>query len=127
MLKRAEMSLNKTAVAGCAGALLLGCQSTPTESPNAAADPNLLGFLDRQPVTRSDVLVQLGAPSAMFEESRVLTYRIAQTRHGFSVANKKYPSDGWKGVSYCLVLAFDETGALRQHTLIGVRTPPDAY
>jgi hypothetical protein len=118
--------INRSAIVMCAVALLVGCQSTASVSPNVSADPNLLAFLDRQPVTQADVLSHLGAPSATFEESKVLTYRMAQSGNGFSIV-RQATGNGWKGVNYDLVLAFDDAGTLRQRALIEIRRPSDAH
>jgi hypothetical protein len=118
--------INWSAIVICAVALVVGCQSTASVSPNVSADPNLLAFLDRQPVTQADVLSHLGAPSATFEESKVLTYRMAQSGNGFSIV-RQATWNGWKGVSYDLGLAFDDAGTLRQRALIEIRRPSDAH
>jgi hypothetical protein len=121
-----EILISRSAIVMCTVALVVGCQSTASVSPNLAGDPNLLAFLDRQPVTQADVSSHLGAPSATFEESKVLTCRIAQSGNGFSVIRQ--PTwNGWKGVRYDLVLAFDDAGTLRQRAFIEIRRPSDEH
>jgi hypothetical protein len=93
--------------------LLVGCASTP------AGTKDLLTFLDRSDVTRDDVYQHLGEPSAVFDASHVVTYRLTQTSAGLSVAHRA----DWKGVTHDLVLVFDDKGVLQKHNLVSVRAP----
>jgi hypothetical protein len=96
--------------------MVVACATTSPVSP----DPNLLGFLDRPPVTRADVVKVLGPPSAVFERDNVLSYRLRENKTGYSLVP---PNGGWEGVNYDLVLAFGADGELRQHNLVVIRAP----
>jgi hypothetical protein len=82
-------------------------------------------FLDANRVTREDVYAQLGAPHATFEGEHVITYRLGQSKEDyFVVRQEKHKEDvNWEGVSDDLVLAFDDEGVLRQHSLVPIRAP----
>ena len=95
------------------------CATTSSSPP----DPNLLAFLDHGRVLRADVTRLLGTPSAVFEADHVLTYRLSESKAGYSLAPQ---SDGWAGVKYDLVLVFDADGELQQHALVAIR-PPAAH
>jgi len=97
--------------------------------PRVRPDANLLAFLDGEHVTRSDVVAHLGAPRASFERGHVTAYRLGQNKDGYFVVpapKKKTPEFDWRGVDYDLMLLFDDDNLLRQHNLIGVRSPSNA-
>jgi hypothetical protein len=93
---------------------LAGCATTPR------GNPDLLAFLDHEPVSKTEVLAHLGEPSEPFDADGVLTYRLTGGKDGLSV-QRSNPKSGWEGVSYDLVLAFDASGILQRHTLVAVR------
>jgi hypothetical protein len=93
---------------------LAGCATT------SSGNKDLLAFLGREPVNKSEVLAHLGEPNEAFEVDRVLTYRLTSDRGGFSVRHKD-KADGWEDVSYDLVLVFDANGTLQRHNLVAVR------
>jgi hypothetical protein len=93
---------------------LAGCATT------SIGNPDLLAFLAREPVNKSEVLAHLGEPNEAFEVDRVLTYRLTSDRGGFSV-RRNDKAEGWEGVSYDLVLVFDANDSLQRHSLVAVR------
>jgi hypothetical protein len=104
----------------CAPLLLLvlhGCATT------SAGKPDLLAFLGHEPVNKEAVLAHLGGPNATFEGERVLTYRLESDKGGFAVQRNNPKVEGWEGVSYDLVLVFDDNGLLQRHNLVAVRPP----
>jgi len=95
---------------------IVSCASVPI-----IGKKDLLGFLQVGQTTREDVYFHLGDPSAQYEEgSRIVTYRIGEDEGGlFPVARRR----NWTGVRYSLVIAFDETGVLRRHSLVPIDSP----
>jgi hypothetical protein len=102
-------------LAGCVIGLA-GCTSTP---PSRSVD---LKFLEHAPVTREQVAGQLGPASDSFEADRVLTYRLRQSNADYYIVALT-KNQGWEGVNYDLVLAFDESGVLSQHRMVPIRVP----
>ncbi len=99
-------------------ALLAGCASVPHKVD--------LDFLEQPSVTRDQVESQWGPPSATFEDDLVLSYRLSQKKTGYVLAQQcQYCK--WKGVSNDLILAFDDTGILKQHRLIPMLAPNEAH
>ena len=114
-------------------AVLFICAGRPASAsdapPRVRPDANLLAFLDGEHVTRTDVVARLGAPRASFERGHVTAYRLGQNKDGYFVVpapKKKTPEFDWRGVDYDLMLLFDDDDLLRQHNLIGVRSPSNA-
>jgi hypothetical protein len=105
-------------VAGCLLALG-GCAT----SPRAVS----LDFLENQPVTRTQVVDQLGPPNSSFEADFVLTYWLRQSKADYFVMPRTTHNLGWDGINYDLVLAFDDTGILQQHRLVLIRPPEHAH
>jgi hypothetical protein len=94
---------------------LAGCATT------SGGNPNLLAFLERDPVAKTEVLAHLGEPSEAFEGGQVFTYRLTGGKDGLAVQRNGSKAIGWEGVSYDLVLAFDANGTLQRHNLVAVR------
>ena len=90
-------------LAGCAG------------QPQGHAD--LLDFLRDGSTTRVQVELRLGEPSAQFEASRVLAYRLAKDQGGYLLMRRR---EDWANVQYDLMLLFDADGVLQQHSLVEV-------
>lgn len=87
-----------TAVAGC---------STVPEPSLAEMEAKHLGFLKINETTREDVLTRLGTPSSVFENERILTYRLQlHPKYGFI--------NGIKWHHYGLIVVFDENGRLEK-------------
>ena len=89
---------------------------------------DLLAFLQVGQTSRQDVYSHLRDPSAIYEDSRIVTYRIGEDEAGlFVVAPSKQimaePRKDWTGVRYNLVLAFDDKGVLRRQSLVQIRSP----
>lgn len=95
-------------VAGCATPAIPG------------ARPDLLAFLSPGQTTREEVILQLGQPSAAFEQEHILTYRIGEhPSQGLYVVSPKAMLP-WQQVKYSLVLVFDTRGTLQKESRVPV-------
>jgi hypothetical protein len=99
---------------------LCACASQPQTHP--WADANLLAFLADTHVTRTEVTARLGDPHAIFENGRIVAYRLGHNNEGYFVvpAAQKQTQLDWQGVDYDLMLAFDDAGILREHSIIAL-------
>ena len=88
-----------------------GCVSIP------AGNKGFLDFLARESISRSEVIAEIGEPSATFEQGRVLTYRLSRGKAGYYVNS----GSSWEGVECDLVLVFDDENVLQQHNLVAIR------
>ena len=95
-------------------AFLAGCASAPV------GQGNLLEFIQDGQTTKEDVLLKLGEPNAMFENARILTYRLSKDEKGWVLLG---PTKGWGEAFVNLVLVFDSQGVLRRHSQVKVRSP----
>lgn len=93
---------------------LAACSTTPE------GRGDLLDFISDGSTRKQEVHTRLGAPSAQYESSRILAYRIGKGASGYYVSA---PAKGWLGVQYSLIMVFDDDGVLRRHSLVEVRTP----
>jgi len=82
---------------------------------------DLLDFLSDGVTRREDVMLKLGEPSAQYEASRILTYRLGKDDTGYFPASG--PRSDWSATPYSLVLVFDSAGVLARHSLVGVHVP----
>jgi hypothetical protein len=80
----------------------------------------LLDFLADGMTRREEVLAKLGPPSARFEDSRILAYRLASDDGGYLLATS---SGSWAGTDFNLMLVFDRDDVLQRHSLIQIRVP----
>lgn len=92
--------------------LLSGCATPPQ------GNVRLLDFLQDGQTTREAVYLQLGEPSGVYENGRILAYRLAEDEGGYLLLLKSGP--GWTGM-YSLVLSFSAEGTLLRHSLVRVR------
>lgn len=86
---------------------------------------DLLTFLVDGKTARQEVFLQLGQPSARFENERILTYRLGyeSKNSGYYVLEREVTYEGWpawKAANFSLVLVFDEGGVLKRHSLVRV-------
>lgn len=105
LLQRAILLLALAGFFGCA---------TPPQG-----NARLLDFLQDGKTAREAVYLQLGEPSGVYENGRILTYRLAEDTGGYLLLA---PRGEWRGM-YSLVLSFDERGTLARHSLVRVRSP----
>jgi hypothetical protein len=107
-----------TRLARSASALVLvllgACATTPV------GQPDLLTFVEDGRTTREQVFLALGEPSATYEDGRILTFRLARDEGGYFLVEK---APGFRSVKYSLVLAFDDAGLLRRHSLVAIKAP----
>ena len=81
---------------------------------------DLLDFLVDGATRRQEVLARLGPPSAHFESSRILAYRLASSDGGYLLAAS---GGSWAGTHFNLMLVFDPDGVLQRHSLVQIRAP----
>jgi hypothetical protein len=97
------------------GFLLSGTAGCSTPAPRGQA--SLLDFIKDGSTTKQEIRQRLGEPGASYVQDRVLTYRLSRDAGGYyALANK---SD-WTGVCSNLVLAFNDDGLLRRHSLVQI-------
>ena len=89
-------------------ALLTGCANAPNVTV-AEAERKYLDYLKAGQTTREEVISRLGAPAAVFENERILTYWLRLT------AERGFVNSGG---TYGLTLVFDRTGRLEKHKLL---------
>jgi hypothetical protein len=100
-------------------ALLAGCASSP------ALKHDSLSFLESGHVTQDEVRAHLGDSVVTFEHGHVFAYRLRRIPDGYEVVART-SKPGWEGVDYDLVLAFDDGGVLRDHSLVAIHAAPTA-
>src|ERR1051325_5888960 len=87
-------------LSGCCAA---GPHPTPATDAEIAQGP--LAFLRDGSTTKEEVILQLGAPAAVFESERILTYRLRHTREQgmrvMAVTPQSYET--WDAVQHSLV------------------------
>ena len=93
--------------------VLAACSTPPV------GHKDLLDFLSDGLTRREDVLLKLGEPSARFEESRIVTYRLGKDDGGYFPAGG--PRSDWSAAPYSLVLVFDSNGILTRHSVVEVQ------
>ncbi len=91
---------------------VVGCATTPV------GNRQLLSFLQDGVTTQEEIYLQLAEPSATFEGGRILTYRLDEDSSGYVLS--KRVGRGFTG-KYSLVLAIDEKGVLRRHSLVRIK------
>lgn len=99
---------------------LVGCVSPPQ------GRTDLLDFLNIGKTTREEVILNLGQPSASFEQDRILTYRIGTSGNkAYYIVGPKVliptTAASWDNVSYSLVILFDDNGRLRKYQMVDVQ------
>lgn len=97
-----------------AAVFLAACVSAPI------GQGGLLDFIQDGQTTKEDVLLRLGEPNALYEDARILTYRLSQDEKGWILLG---PTKGWSEAFVNLVLVFDSQGVLRRHSQVKVRSP----
>lgn len=100
--------------------ILLALALAGCATPDRAARPDLLTFLEPGRTHREDVLLKLGQPSAAFEQERIITYRIGETARHDQFIVTPGTVYRWQKVRYSLVLVFDGGGILRKQALVCV-------
>lgn len=93
----------------------LGCAS-----PAPIGRDDLLDFLKEGVTTREDTMLRLGEPSALYEEARILTYRLSRDEKGWVLRDN---TKNWYGVFVNLVLVFDNQGVLMRHSRVQIHSP----
>jgi hypothetical protein len=101
----------------CVLVLLLGVVACAAP-PRGRKD--LLDFLTDGVTRREEVLATLGPPSARFEDSRILAYRLTKGDGGYLISAI---GGTWTDIDVNLMLAFDRDGVLKRHSLVQIRAP----
>ncbi len=97
------------------GTLLTACAMSP---PQGRAD--LLGFIQDGQTTREDTYLHLGEPSGLYEDGRIMSFRLGQDDGGYFPVGK---ASGFTGIKFSLIMVFNETGILARHALVQVKAP----
>jgi hypothetical protein len=95
-------------------ALVSACATTPL----GRAD--LLDFIEDGKTSREQTYLSLGEPTSLYEEGRILCFRLGQDGGGYFVVGKGW---GWAGIKTSLIMAFDDEGVLSRHSLVQVKGP----
>lgn len=124
----ASIKMNKTISAVLIlllAGLLTACATPRIQSAGAELlSTPLLSFIRDGVTTREEVLLKLGAPSADFEEHRILTYRLVPDREGTlhvlwpRASTTRSGFTEWAPGVYSLVLVFKGDGVLEKHSLV---------
>lgn len=109
--------------------LLTACETPMVQSisPDQLIRSDLMSFIHDGVTTRQEVLLKLGAPSAQFEQQRILTYQIRVDKDG--TAHLIWPRRShehpvftyWNAGMYSIVLVFGSDGVLEKHSLVGAQ------
>ena len=107
------------------GLILSGCETPPppeTMPPDQFLQQEL-GFIKDGAITREEVIMRLGMPSATFEEDGILLYPfVPDGSGGWSIGGARFmstsPLRAWEPHTCNLVLVFDEDGVLERHKLV---------
>ena len=94
--------------------VLSGCSTTPV------GRGDLLDFIQDGVTTRADIVLRLGEPSATYENSRIMTYRLSRDEGGWflQVSDKR-----WHGNVANLVVVIDDHSVVIRHSLVQFRGP----
>ncbi len=92
-------------------ALLAACAGGP-EITVAEAERKYLDYLKVGQTTREEVISRLGAPAAVFENERILTYWLHLT------ADRGFVNPYRPGGTHGLTVVFDRTGRLEKYKLL---------
>jgi hypothetical protein len=109
MASRLYNQLSNLSAIALFSCLLTAC--TTSERLNSSQIARYDGFIRDGQTTKSQVEAQLGPPWAVFEEGRVLMYRV------YLQADGRIYLQGRDECHAC-VLAFGEDGVLKRHSLI---------
>ena len=109
--------------------VLSGCAIKPLTPAQMEQGP--LAFVQDGKMTKEQVVLELGPPTAQLEGDRILTYRI---RHDAGRGLRVLPRENQPSprvytnqnqnvelVQYHLVLVFDDNHVLRRHRLVPIR------
>lgn len=100
--------------------ILVICIALTACSTQPIGRKDLLDFLSDGVTRRDEAMLKLGEPSAKYEASRILAYRLRKDGAGYVILASR---DNWHGVQYSLILVFDDLGVLNRHALVQVDAP----
>jgi len=103
----------------------LGCVH---HAPLSIAEVNAthLAFVKDGATTREDLLLRFGDPTGVFEDGRILTFRLEASEAGVVAVRREYDRDvpgvtQWRLANLSFVAVFDQDNVLRRHSLIPVK------
>jgi hypothetical protein len=96
--------------------LVSSCATTPL------GRGDLLDFIEDGKTSREETYLSLGEPSSIYEEERILCFRLGQDERGYFIVGKGL-GWGWAGIKTSLIMVFDDQGVLRRHALVQVKGP----
>jgi len=89
--------------------------------PELQGDKTLFSFLE-EGLTREEIILSLGTPSASFEDEHIFTYRVAgDEEQGYLLSDRQIVYGHWGIVSHSLVLVFNQGGKLEKYKLVKVQ------
>jgi hypothetical protein len=100
---------------------LAACAGGKTPDELRALARQSVAFLEDGGTTREEALTTLGVPTAVFEDERILTYRMyLHDKAGLVVVRHGPPGPRyWRAVGdYHLILVFDTKSVLARHKLL---------
>ncbi len=105
---------------------LAACAGGKTPDELRALARQSVAFLEDGRTTREEALTTLGVPTAVFEDERILTYRmylhdeagLVVVRHGPPGPRYGGPYDAQSVGDYHLILVFDTKSVLARHKLL---------
>ncbi len=86
-------------------------------STNPIGRGDLLDFLKDGVTTKEEVILKLGDPKAMYEGSRIITYRLFRDNGGWVQHD---PARSARGVLVNLVVVFDSQGVMKRHSVVEI-------
>ena len=81
---------------------------------------DLLEFIQDGRTSVEEAYLYLGDPSGLYENGRILSFRLGQDEGGYYPVLK---TTGFSGVRFSLIMVFDERGILKRHSLVQVKEP----
>ena len=106
--------------------IVASCAKTPhiqTTDTKLISNSKLLGFIQDGITTREEVELELGTPSAKFEDEKILTYQLRVDQAGnwdlvYPQTSQPFGFRVWREGTYSLVLVFGGDGVLRKYSLV---------
>jgi hypothetical protein len=93
----------------------------------AEVETKHLAFLRDGETTREEILLKFGDPTGIFEDGRILTFRLEASETAVIPVRREYDRDlpgvtHWRLANLSLVAVFDDKNVLRRHALVPVKS-----
>lgn len=101
--------------------IVTGC-TTKAVQQKATPDLPKLTFIQDNITTKKEVFIKLGPPTGSFDNEKILTYRLfndPDIGEEWHVTDKCLPFS-WRFTNYNLVLVFNESDILTEHSLVRI-------